>query len=110
MRRSSWSGTGFAEVHRMINRALALLILATSVGAQTPPPPAPLTLPDPSTLTNRYTPIATIPLGDSLLSLPTSHIPSEGTWEVKFTHRFNQSLDQGNASDRIHSLFGLDSN
>ena len=98
----------------MINRALALLILATSVAAQTPAPPppapAPLTLPDPSTLTNRYTPIATIPLGDSLLSLPTSHIPSEGTWEVKFTHRFNQSLDQGNASDRIHSLFGLDSN
>ena len=51
-----------------------------------------------------------LPLGDSLLSLPTSHIPSEGTWEVKFTHRFNQSLDQGSFRDRIHSLYGLDSN
>ncbi len=59
---------------------------------------------------DRYTPINPIPLGDTLLSLPTSHIPSEGTWEVKFTHRFNQSIDQGNFSDRIHSLYGLDSN
>lgn len=60
--------------------------------------------------TNPYTPTDPIPLGDILLSLPTAHIPSTGTWEVKFTHRFNQSIDQGNASDRIHSLFGLDSN
>jgi hypothetical protein len=59
---------------------------------------------------NRYTPIAPIPLGDTLLTLPTSHIPSEGTWEVKFTHRFNQSIDQGSGSDRVHTLFGLDSN
>jgi len=57
-----------------------------------------------------YTPIQPIPLGDILLSLPTAHIPSEGTWEVKFTHRFNQSLDSGNGSSRVHSLFGLDSN
>ena len=60
--------------------------------------------------TNAYTPTSPIPLGDNLLSLPTSHIPSTGTWEIKFTHRFNQSVDQGNGSDRIHSLFGLDSN
>lgn len=37
-------------------------------------------------------------------------MPSKGTWEVKFTHRFNQSIDQGSFSDRVHSLFGLDSN
>ena len=48
------------------------------------------------------------PLGDSLLSLPTSYIPSDGTWEIKFTHRFTQSADQGSGSDRVHSLFGLD--
>jgi hypothetical protein len=29
---------------------------------------------------------------------------------VKFTHRFNQSIDQGSLSDRVHTLFGLDSN
>ncbi len=51
-----------------------------------------------------------LPLGDTLLSLPTSHIPAEGTFEVKFTHRFNQSLSEGSLSDQIHSLFGLDSN
>ncbi len=51
-----------------------------------------------------------LPLGDTLLTLPTSHIPAEGTFEVKFTHRFNQSLSQGSFSDQIHSLFGLDSN
>jgi hypothetical protein len=59
---------------------------------------------------DRYTPTNPIPLGDTLLTLPTSHIPSEGTWEVKFTHRFNQSIDQGSFSDRVHSLWGLDSN
>jgi hypothetical protein len=59
---------------------------------------------------DRYTPTNPIPLGDNLLSLPTSHIPSEGTWEIRFTHRFNGSLDQGSGSDRAHSLFGLDSN
>lgn len=59
---------------------------------------------------NPSTPNKLIPLGDTLLSLPTSHIPGSGSWEVKFTHRFNQSLDQGSFSDRVHSLWGLDSN
>ena len=60
--------------------------------------------------TNQYTPITPIPLGDTYLSLPSSHIAGNGSWEVKFTHRFNQSLDQGSLSDRLHSLWGLDSN
>ena len=37
-------------------------------------------------------------------------MPSKRTWEIRFTHRFNQSLDQGSFSDRVHSLWGLDSN
>jgi hypothetical protein len=57
----------------------------------------------------KYVPMNQLPLGDILLSLPTAHIPSEGTWEIKFTHRFNQSLDSGDAHDRVHSFFGLDS-
>ena len=71
----------------------SLLLLAVSAFAQ-----------------DRYTPVAPLPLGDVLLNLPTSHMPSKGVWEVKFTHRFNQSLDQGTFSDRVHSLWGLDSN
>jgi uncharacterized beta barrel domain-containing protein DUF5777 len=59
---------------------------------------------------NQYTPVTPLPLGDVLLTLPSSHMPSRGVWEVKFTHRFNQSIDQGSFSDRLHSLFGLDSN
>ena len=74
--------------------AFCLLFFAVSVSAQTSP----------------YAPDKPIPLGDTLLSLPTSHIPGEGTWEVKFTHRFNQSIDQGSFSDRLHTLYGLDSN
>ena len=58
----------------------------------------------------RYIPTTPIPLGDTYLSLPSSHIAGNGSWEVKFTHRFNQSIDQGSFSDRVHSLFGLDSN
>jgi hypothetical protein len=60
--------------------------------------------------TNAYTPTTPIPLGDTYLSLPSSHIAGHGSWEVKFTHRFNQSLDQGSLTDRLHSLWGLDSN
>ncbi|HET7707038.1 MAG TPA: DUF5777 family beta-barrel protein [Thermoanaerobaculia bacterium] len=51
-------------------------------------------------------PFRPLPLGDVLLTLPTSHMPERGTWEVKFSHRFNQSIDEGEA---VHSLFGLDS-
>lgn len=80
----------------MIKSISAVLLLsAFTVAAQT---------------TNQYTPVQPVPLGDVLLNLPTSHISGPSTWEVKFTHRFNQSIDQGNFSQRIHSLFGLDSN
>jgi hypothetical protein len=82
--------------NRLLFSALCLL-LSTAALAQTPPP-------------NPYTPITPIPLGDTYLSLPSSHIAGNGSWEVKFTHRFNQSLDQGSFSDRVHSLWGLDSN
>lgn len=51
-------------------------------------------------------PVAPLPLGDVLLSLPTSHMPAAGAWESRFTHRFNQSIDEG---EGIYSLFGLDS-
>ena len=51
-------------------------------------------------------PLKPMPVGDILLSLPSSHIPDEGTWEVRFMHRFNQSIDEGDAFD---NLFGLDS-
>lgn len=53
-----------------------------------------------------YKPARPLPLGDVLLTLPTSHMPDQGTWEVKFSHRFNQSIDEG---EGIYSLFGLDS-
>lgn len=59
---------------------------------------------------DQYTPVTPIPLGDVLLSLPTSHMPSQGAWEVRFTHRFNQPINQASFSSEIHSLFGLDSN
>lgn len=55
-------------------------------------------------------PFRTLSLGDTLLSLPSSHIAGQGMWEVRFTHRFNQSLSDGSFSDQVHSLFGLDTN
>ncbi|GAC1433183.1 MAG: hypothetical protein NVSMB68_05630 [Thermoanaerobaculia bacterium] len=55
--------------------------------------------------TNAYTPLQPIPVGDVLLTLPSSHMADAKTWEVRFSHRFNGSVD-GNG---IHSLFGLDS-
>lgn len=81
----------------MIKRALlvcALVVYSASLAAQTDP----------------YKPITRLPLGDWLLTLPSPSMPARGTWEVRFTHRFNQSLDQGGFSDQVHSLFGLDTN
>ncbi len=57
-----------------------------------------------------YKPLTRLPVGDQLLTLPSTHMASQGTWEMKFTHRFNQSLSQGSFSDQVHSLFGLDTN
>jgi hypothetical protein len=74
----------------MIERVVlaAVLIAAVPVAAQ-----------------DQYEPIRPLPMGDILLSLPTSHMPDRGTWETRFAHRFNQSIDEGEA---FHSLFGLD--
>ncbi len=69
---------------------IAALLVASTASAQ-----------DPSSK-----PFAPLPLGDILLSLPTSHMPSKGAWESRFSHRFNGSLDEG---DAIYNLFGLDS-
>ena len=55
-------------------------------------------------------PVRPLPLGDTLLSLPSPHIIPAGQWEMKFSHRFNQSLAEGSFVDQLHSFFGLDSN
>src|SRR5829696_1506711 len=57
-----------------------------------------------------YKPISKLPMGDMLLSLPSPNIQPNGMWEVKFSHRFNQSLSHGSFSDQVHALFGLDTN
>jgi hypothetical protein len=57
-----------------------------------------------------YRPMGKLPVGDQLLSLPSSHMAAHGLWEIKFTHRFNQSLSNGSLSDQLHSMFGLDTN
>lgn len=80
---------------RVVGLSILVLFSAALFG-QTPAPAA-----------ARYTPSRPLAIGDFLLTLPTSHIPRPRTWEVRFTHRFNQSIDSGEA---IHSLFGLDSN
>lgn len=60
--------------------------------------------------TDPYRPMGKLPVGDQLLTLPSSHMAADGTWEVKFSHRFNQSLADGSFSDQLHSMFGLDTN
>ena len=57
-----------------------------------------------------YQPLTALPVGDQLLTLPSTHMSPYGMWEIKFTHRFNQSLSNGSLSDQLHSLFGLDTN
>ena len=57
-----------------------------------------------------YRPSRGLPIGEQILTLPSPHMAAAGTWEVKFTHRFNQSLTEGSFADQLHSLFGLDTN
>jgi hypothetical protein len=73
--------------------ATLLLALATNGSAQDP-----------------MAPVRRIATGSQLLSLPSTQMAAPGLWEVKFTHRFNQSLTDGNLGDQVHSLFGLDTN
>jgi len=44
-------------------------------------------------------------LDDSLLNLPTARVLALKTWELRFTHRFSEPINRGDA----HSLWGLDS-
>lgn len=49
------------------------------------------------------TPIAPLPLGTILLTLPSPHVSEAGLWEVRFSHRFAEARGEG-----LHSLWGLD--
>lgn len=44
-------------------------------------------------------------LGDYLLNLPAPRTIGPGVWEVRFTHRFSEPINEGDE----HSLWGLDS-
>lgn len=55
-------------------------------------------------------PLRPLPMGDVLLSLPSNQIAPAGQWDVRFSHRFNQTLSHGSLADQFHSFFGLDSN
>jgi len=55
-------------------------------------------------------PVRPLPLGDVLLSLPSPQMAPAGQWDIRFSHRFNQSITDGSFSDQLHSLFGLDTN
>jgi hypothetical protein len=76
--------------------AALLVLCAIAAGAAAQPDPT--------------RPPARLPVGDQILTLPSPHMQAAGLWELKFTHRFNQSLTDGSLSDQVHQLFGLDSN
>lgn len=82
-------------IDRLSLRSLVVLLAAAIA--------LPLTAADPNT------PLPPLPLGTMLLTAPSNHVAPEKTWELRFAHRFNGSLDDGSFSDQIHSLFGMDS-
>ena len=56
-------------------------------------------------LAQDYDPIQPLRLGSDLINLPTPRTLPTGTWEVRFTHRFSEPINDGDE----HSLWGLDS-
>lgn len=57
---------------------------------------------------SEYQPQPQLPVGSVLLTLPSSHMPRAGTWEVGFMHRFLLPVDEGSLEDQFRSLWGLD--
>ena len=55
--------------------------------------------------TSPYTPLIPMPLGDTLINLPTPRVLPQKVWEIRFTHRFSQPITDGD----IQSFWGLDS-
>lgn len=51
-----------------------------------------------------YEPFAPHPIGSNLLNLPSPTVMEKGTWEIRFTHRFAEPINEGDA----HSFWGLD--
>ncbi len=52
-----------------------------------------------------YQPLTPLRVGESLINLPTPRVIRPGTWEVRFTHRFIEPINEGDE----HSFWGLDS-
>ena len=57
---------------------------------------------------SEYEPQPQLPVGSVLLTLPSSHMAREGTWEVGFMHRFLLPVDEGSLEEQLRSLWGLD--
>lgn len=51
-----------------------------------------------------FTPISSLRTGGNYVNLPTPLILPEGMWEVRFTHRFAEPINEGD----IHNFWGLD--
>lgn len=66
---------------------------------------ASIVLAQPGTAQSEYTPIHGLRLGDYGLNLPTTRVLPTRTWEVRFTHRFSEPINEGD----FHSFWGLDS-
>jgi hypothetical protein len=86
----SWPGYGRGR--RMIKGIClaALLLSATAAAAQEPPEP--------------YAPVRRDPLGTRLIDMPTPYTIGSRRVEVLFTHRFQQTVQDGDE----HDLWGLD--
>lgn len=78
-------------ISRIMRATTLALSCALTAAAQTAPSP--------------YTPLKPMPLGETLVNLPTPRILPPRVWEVRFTHRFSQPITDGD----IRSFWGLDS-
>lgn len=76
----------------MISRGTKILFALTLIGSA------------PVTAQSGYEPYAPLPLGSNFLNLPAPTIMEKGTWEIRFTHRFAEPVNEGDA----HSFWGLD--
>lgn len=77
-----------AGLARPLLLLLLLLCAATALAQEQPSP---------------YDPLRPIPVGTTLLTLPSPHVTPTHSWEVVFMHRFTEATSGGS-----HSLWGLD--
>lgn len=94
-------------LHRLC-RAILLLLVPVTVGAQTPAQPTAMSAQTAADRADPDLPVDLLQPDFNLAALPTTLRMPAGKWAFRVTHRFTRNLGDGDFGDAASNLFGLD--